>query len=232
MAEDPRKPPHTPSRSGVLASVDPSLLVAALGGILFLAVLVDVQAGGFLSSRVDPWVRSVFGFQGGLLYQTAAVLTHVGGWWILAPVGVLAAYIPLRDRRIAESMVIASSFVAQAGLVQLTKFLVSRARPGVDASLDAFPSGHAANGLLVWGLLLLVAIPGGTRDKRAWAIFVPVAFLAGFTRILIDVHWATDVLAGWSLAIAWLATTTAVRARLAPAPGPGFPTSPPASRVP
>lgn len=224
---------HDPtSRQGFLPEFDSSVLVAALGGVLFLALLVDVQVDGFLESTLDPWVRSVFGFQGGLLYQAAAFATHLGGWWVLAPVGVLAAYIPFRDRRYAESLVIASSFVAQAGLVQLTKFLVGRQRPGVDASFDAFPSGHAANGLLVWGLLLLVAIPNMTRDKRAWAVFVPIAFLAGFTRILIDVHWATDVLAGWSLAAAWLAATIAVRARLHPAIGPRVPTAPPGSRVP
>ncbi len=231
MADEPTHTEPRPARPGFASTFDPSLLVVALGAILFLALLVDVHADGFLASHFDPWVRSVLGFQGGMLYQAASVVTHLGGWWILAPVGLIAAYIPFRRRRYAEALVIASSFVAQAGLVQLTKFLVARPRPGVE-SLDAFPSGHAANGLLVWGLLLLVALPNGRRDGRAWAFFVPIAFLAGFTRILIDVHWATDVLAGWSLGAAWLAGTIAARKRLNPAPGPHFPTMPPPSRAP
>lgn len=231
MPDSPDAGNQDPGRGWLRSTPDPSALVAGLGAILFLAILVDVQAGGFLSSRVDPWVRSMLGFEGGLLYQAAALTTRLGAWLVLGPVGLLAVYLTLRDRRVVEGLLIAISLLAQAGLVQLTKFLVGRARPG-DAGLDAFPSGHAANGLLVWGLLLLIAIPQGVRDKRAYAVFVPLAFLAGFTRILIDVHWTTDVLAGWSLGAAWLAATILVRDRSVPAAGADVPRPIPSMRAP
>jgi len=90
----------------------------------------------------------------------------------------------------------------------LIKDLVSLPRPFVYADIAnlrapgefSFPSGHAQQAAVFFGLLAL-------HFKKRW--FTTVAaltvFLVGFSRVYLGAHFPSDVLAGWSLgaAIAW-----------------------------
>ncbi|MDT0275896.1 phosphatase PAP2 family protein [Blastococcus goldschmidtiae] len=120
-----------------------------------------------------------------------------------------------RQRRLA-------AFTATAGLGlpllgPLTKAIVDRARPVVDApvvdvpSNASFPSGHSLTGLVTFGVLLLLVLPVASRRARPWLIAgtVLVVVAIGFTRLALGVHFVSDVLAGWALGAAWLAVTVA-----------------------
>ena len=90
----------------------------------------------------------------------------------------------------------------------LIKDLVSLPRPFVYADIAnlrapgefSFPSGHAQQAAVFFGLLAL-------HFKKRW--FTTVAaltvFLIGFSRVYLGAHFPSDVLAGWTLgaAIAW-----------------------------
>jgi membrane-associated phospholipid phosphatase len=94
-------------------------------------------------------------------------------------------------------------------IAALAKLLWHRARPHLWNTLYpfpkdfSFPSGHAAASMtLVVALLLL------TWDTR-WRWFVLsfgglFAVGIGWTRVYLGVHYPSDVLAGWMLAIAWV----------------------------
>ncbi|MFE7525889.1 phosphatase PAP2 family protein [Kitasatospora sp. NPDC057542] len=74
------------------------------------------------------------------------------------------------------------------------------------ASGFAFPSGHAFTSALSAGLLALAvarARPSATRTAAAGAVLF--AGVIGLSRIYLGVHWPLDVLAGWLLAVGWLA---------------------------
>jgi membrane-associated phospholipid phosphatase len=98
----------------------------------------------------------------------------------------------------------------------LLKLLVERARPSFHEPVAAaggygFPSGHALNSFLGVGILLLVLLPVLTRLGQAIAFSVGAALvlLTGYDRIALGVHYVSDVVAGWAVALACLAGTGA-----------------------
>ncbi len=87
------------------------------------------------------------------------------------------------------------------------KLLVMRPRPDLLPHLDAvtsssFPSGHAANGAILY-LAIALLMPARTRPL-ALALAGMLAVAIGLSRVALAVHWPSDVLAGWSIAIGWI----------------------------
>ena len=94
------------------------------------------------------------------------------------------------------------------------KLLVERARPEFPepvylASGYSFPSGHALNSFLGVGILLLVFFPVLHRSGRAAALTLGAVLVVftGYDRVALGVHYVSDVLAGWAVALAVLAGT-------------------------
>ncbi len=94
--------------------------------------------------------------------------------------------------------------------------LVDRARPIVadpvaHAGGLSFPSGHAQNAVVAWGVLLLVFLPVLRGRWRVVAVIAAVAVVLaiGFARVALSVHFVSDVLAGYALGAAWLAAMIA-----------------------
>ncbi len=90
------------------------------------------------------------------------------------------------------------------------KLVIDRPRPSWTEPLvtiggSSFPSGHAAGaGLLVATAMLLTHMSVASRGRR-WLLdlaWVLLGVLIGLDRILLAVHYASDVLAGWALGAA------------------------------
>jgi undecaprenyl-diphosphatase len=93
------------------------------------------------------------------------------------------------------------------------KEVVGRPRPDVGSAVPlpeslAFPSGHAAAGVASLGALAVLASER-LESHRArvwlWASVGAVGIAVGLSRVALNVHYLTDVLAGWCLGLAWLA---------------------------
>jgi membrane-associated phospholipid phosphatase len=86
------------------------------------------------------------------------------------------------------------------------------AAPDVGSPIDlpssfSFPSGHATTGIAVFGLLgLYAAILARTRGWKVAAVLAGLALgvLIGVSRIVLNLHFVGDVLAGFCLGLSWL----------------------------
>ena len=138
-------------------------------------------------------------------------LTALGGPTVIC-LGVLLTlcYLLFARRRIAAKTI----FVSTAGAFALTaslKWFFDRARPTVvpplsTVSSGSFPSGHAALSAAVYltmAALLAREAPNPGARRFVLAAGVLLTFLVGATRVLMGVHYPSDVLAGWILGSAW-----------------------------
>lgn len=141
-----------------------------------------------------------------------AGLTRLGDLVFLAPlVAGVAAVLAWRGRgRLAAAWCAATAL--GGALNWVLKAFFERARPAhehvlVQADGWSFPSGHASGAMLVYGLLAyLVAreAPSAWRLPAALAAALLIAAV-GFSRVILQVHYLSDVLAGYASAAAWIA---------------------------
>jgi undecaprenyl-diphosphatase len=83
---------------------------------------------------------------------------------------------------------------------------------------DSFPSGHAVQSLVFYGLVAMLALRWPPLARwRGLVLGAAVTLVAsvGYTRVYLGNHWPTDVLGGWLLGWAWLGVLGALRSRLA-----------------
>lgn len=164
--------------------------------------LVDLQLANWFHAHATPGVT-----------QIMLVFTH---WNSVAGVAIMAVLLGwvLWQRRL-DYWLLALACTVPGGMVVngLMKLAFARARPSFDHPLVtlatySFPSGHSSGATLFYGFLacLLVRhIPhGGRRIAIACAAILMVA-LVGFSRIYLGAHYLTDVLAGITEGVAWLA---------------------------
>jgi undecaprenyl-diphosphatase len=183
--------PLTPRERGWLGA-------AAAGALLFLIALV-----GWRSGALAPWDAAAAGALGrssGPAHDAAGVLATVGGTAVVAIVIVLAAaWLAWRRRWWGAARVVVLPAAGEAFVI-LVKELARRPRPPNPLETDfSFPSGHATDAAIFACLLAWYALGRGRRAPvvvflllvaSTWAVVVAAS------RLVLGVHYLTDVLAG------------------------------------
>jgi membrane-associated phospholipid phosphatase len=184
-----------------------SAAAAALVATVAVAVLWTGVATGTLLAAVDPavdgWIVTV---RPPALVAAAALISTVGQPAVMVAVlVVVAAVLGWRARSWRPVAVGAGALVLLGLLDNGVKAVVARPRPpvvwqAVPAHGLAFPSGHA-----LWSagvLLLVVVLVGPVRGRAPLALgAILVAVAVAGSRLVLAVHYPSDVLAGWSLAV-------------------------------
>jgi undecaprenyl-diphosphatase len=159
------------------------------------------------SARLDHYLATHRG-----QLHTWQLITDAGGpatWRVLAAVAVVVLAVLRRWR---EAITIAVAMIGAAILSGVVKLAVGRHRPRPRVVFEhvgggSFPSGHALTSIVAAGLLVLLVGPHLPRVLRflLWFVAALVVAAVGFSRLVLAVHYPTDVLGGWLIGVLWLA---------------------------
>ena len=169
---------------------------------------VDEEVAEWVVEELPMWVEWV-----------ARPFSWLGGWIGLTALGGAAVVLLAYERAWLDLGFFLLAFLGSQLVVALLKAWFDRPRPDVGSAVPlpesaAFPSGHATAGVASLGALAVLAaerIPSRRARSWLWAVAVVLGLAVGLSRIALNVHYVTDVLAGWCLGLAWLAACLLVR---------------------
>ncbi|HUY16442.1 MAG TPA: phosphatase PAP2 family protein [Acidimicrobiales bacterium] len=198
------------SATGLLLSA--AIVVFVVGSAAFGVVLVMIHTNtGF--ARLDG-SASLFGAHHATALSTGVLrwYTQIGGALVIVPLGVVVATVEsIRQRSVAVVTFLALVVGGQFLVANVIKTIVGRARPHFDQltgfSGASFPSGHAVATSACFAAFALVIGRRRSLRVRVTLIGFAVGLSTGiaWTRVMLGVHWLTDVLAGLALGWAWFA---------------------------
>jgi len=148
-----------------------------------------------------------------VIVDTLYVVTELAGTGTAVLIFALTTIFLAIQQRWRLALFTAGTGVGLALLIPVSKALIGRARPMVEIPVAevptnaSFPSGHSMTAVVLWGTLVLIALPTARRSARPWLLGGAVVLIVviGCTRLALGVHFLSDVLAGWALGTAWLA---------------------------
>ncbi len=168
----------------------------------------------------DTILRALYAGGHPLLVAIARGFTFLGTWKVGIPIVVagvaLLAWTRGKGAAIAGLLVIAVGRI----LVEVQKYAIHRLRPGDEVHLTtatspSFPSGHASNSMIVCLTFALLFFAQGRWRGVAIAIAVALSLCIGLSRLLLAVHWPSDVLGGWSFGLLWVLIALPLAKRIA-----------------
>lgn len=201
---------------GFAISRPKALAMSALcwaGWAAMIWAVLNRQTGGIDSAGL-MWFRTGPEFAArGAGYVTEAVrdMTALGGVFLstLATIAAVAALLFLKLRR--EAVLFAATVFLGWMLNNTMKAAVGRERPNLvpyltEADGMSFPSGHAfASAMVYIGMALAFASMSKRHSVRYTLIGVAMVLsaLIAWSRVLLGVHYPSDVIAGWLGGAAW-----------------------------
>jgi undecaprenyl-diphosphatase len=195
-------------------------------GLALTVAMITVIAGGVVFAVLAYLIRTnahLLGIDNGVAkwanrHETATSthilndLTQLGNIYpIVGLCVVLAIAETLRQRSVWVPLFIVSVMGGEEVLSVSVKQLAGRVRPSFNPAAatlgPSFPSGHSATAAAFYATAALLVSRWRPRVTRAVITGLAAGIAVGVaaTRVLLDLHWLTDVVAGLSLGWAWFA---------------------------
>ncbi len=192
------------------------VVLATVGPFLLLTLLVTRQWGPLarLDDRVERTAHEAV-LDSGALLSAARATTLLGGGAVRAALVLLVAAWLLHRRQRRHAVFLVLTVAGGSALNIGLKALVDRARPVLPEAVavetsPSFPSGHTMGTTVLVLSLLLVAWPALGRWRPGAVVFAGLAVAAvAASRVLLGVHYLSDVVAAVFAGGIWVAVSAA-----------------------
>jgi membrane-associated phospholipid phosphatase len=162
--------------------------------------LIDATVTNSIKTNVSPIALQMFAF-----------LTHFGDRQVLFAIAVSLPVFLWHARCRAFAIGLACALAGNAVLNPMLKLYFERLRPlnehGMANALGwSFPSGHASGAMVTYGMLAYIAMRTLPSVWHLPAVLgaISLVLAVGFSRIVLQVHFTSDVATGFASGLAWL----------------------------
>ena len=190
-----------------------------IGAIVLLAAIwlaMLLWGGGALDRSV---YEALYAGHRPLLLPVAHFFTALGEPTVLIAASAACALWLWYAGRGRLGLVLLLVAMVGRGLSEVQKYSIARPRPDLEPHLvlvktSSFPSGHATSSMIFY-LALALALTAHLRWHRvAVMAAILLSLLVGTSRVMLGVHWPSDVIGGWSFGMLWVLLTLRPAERL------------------
>lgn len=184
--------------------------MALIGAILFALLAHSVTQG--TTKDFDATVRNaVHAHASPFLTRAMRSITQLGSPTFLVLLGAVLAWRFYAVKRPRAAVLFAIATLGGEALDQILKYTYRRPRPEVffgmaEPASYSFPSGHSLESCCFYGALaaiLSVTLASPLRRAGIWTAAAILTLAIGTSRVYLGVHYPTDVLGGYTVAIVW-----------------------------
>lgn len=210
-----------PSKASKPLSSLPGMLISNLGAIIgslsllaFVALLQNMLAGDILRLDASAYQLFVVTLRNDWLTYIMTGFSDLATPVVLvAMLLIVAAFAPGKAPGICATVNLGAAIVIDLVL----KEIIQRPRPDGFRLITevgySFPSGHSMVAMAFYGLLIYLVWRYESSRALKYLFcttFTLVIIFTGVSRIYLGVHYASDVLAGFAVALAWLIVYTRI----------------------
>ncbi len=194
------------------------------------AVLVLIALIGFLAIAENVWNKEIMkldilGYKiistvliSDFMTPIAKIITNFGSATVLICISAISLLV-VKNKKIG--LTISVNLAMASGINFLLKNILQRPRPTefrlIDESGYSFPSGHSMVSMAFYGFLIYL-IYKYVKNKKLKLILITflslLIFSIGISRIYLGVHYTSDVIGGFLIAISYLIIYTRIVKRL------------------
>jgi membrane-associated phospholipid phosphatase len=185
--------------------------------LIFLGIYLPVQIVGILAILVwggdqgllwdVPALLAVHSIANSALDPIAVFLTQLGEFENVFPICVFISFIFLIQKQWRKFSYVIFTALGSSIISHTGKVLIHRIRPHLWISKApelsyAFPSGHAMTSMTLVAILVVLS----WYSPQKWLVLTLGSLyilIIAWTRLYLGVHFPSDIIAGWMLAIAW-----------------------------
>jgi len=189
-------------------------LVICILSILALTIIINefiIEREELFDSKVFAWISQ---FQSPVTTKLALMMSFFGTPYFLIPPYLVLIIVFIRQGKKSDAIIIAVLAVVSSLCGWVLKEYFQRSRPSSplvkQVSGYSFPSGHSLAGFTICGIVIYIIHRSQMRGPYKMLLSLLVAIfglLIALSRIYLQVHFASDVLASFFVTIVWLSLT-------------------------
>ncbi len=185
-------------------------LASAVVAVLVLGAALNCAASACAPTAWDSRLLGWFATVGTPVFDALfSAVTWLGSLWLLLPAALVVAIGLMMQARAKDALRFATAFGGSCLLAYSAKILIGRERPPTAELLvtmpadPSYPSGHAMQ-ITAFALAAVWLLAPRSQRGRWFAAALMLIALVGTSRLYLQVHFPSDVVAGTIAAALWV----------------------------
>lgn len=190
-------------------------LITLIVLIILLVIDIVLLITGYMSNIDSLIYEFIFSFNNSILTNIFKLISFIASTKMIVLYNIIIVIVMI-IRKSNKLLLVPIASSISAIVNNLIKVIVARERPGINPlvieTTYSFPSGHSMISILFFGTILYILNRDNYKYKRVFNIIIPIYILSvGISRIYLGVHYFSDCITGYLIALIILLLLTNIR---------------------